>query len=374
MSNFRRTLESFLPCWRATPFVRHLSPPSRGRDVDTARAGFCKAPPRAVRAGWLCKTNPPRHPSAAARRWRPGQPRIGLLFAVLSAALALCAPAALAELLVEDDTGRSLRLAAPARRIVSLAPHATEILFAAGVGERVVGVVAYSDFPPAARKLPQVGGYTSIDLEAVVALRPDLVIAWKSGNRDANLSRLEQLGIPVYYSEPRSLDHVARSLERYGRLGGNEGAGRAAADAFRARKAALAARYGSRPAVRTFYQVWSRPLMTINGQHLISDVLRLCGGENVFADLTTLAPNIGVESVLAANPEVIIASGMDSARPEWLDEWKKWPSLAAVRMGNLFFVPPELIQRHTPRILDGATQACEFLETARAKRGAGTGR
>lgn len=295
-----------------------------------------------------------------------------LLFPLLAAAF--FASPAHAEISLEDDTGRTVKLVQPARRIVSLAPHVTEVLFAAGVGDRVVGVVAYSDHPPAARKLPQVGGYSNVDLEALAALKPDLVIAWKSGNREAHLAKLEALGVPVYFNEPRSLEHVARSLEAFGRLGGNEAGGRAAAEAFRARKTALATKYSTRPPVRSFYQIWDKPLMTINGEHLISDVLRLCGAENVFADLAPIAPKVGVESVLAANPEVIVASGMGEARPEWLDQWRRWPRLTATAAGNLYFVPPELIQRHTPRILDGAAQVCEFLEDAREKRSAGTSR
>lgn len=273
------------------------------------------------------------------------------------------------ELRVSDDTGQPLRLERPAQRIVSLAPHVTELLFAAGVGERVVGVVDYSDYPEAARKLPRVGGYSNVDLEAVVALKPDLVIAWKSGNRDAHLGRLDALGIPVFMNEPRSLEHVASSLETFGLLAGNGDSGKAAATAFRTRLSSLAARYRAQPPVRMFYQIWDRPLMTVNGEHLISDVIRLCGGENVFASQRQLAPTLGVEGVLAANPEAIVASGMGDARPEWLDLWKRWPSLTATARKNLFFVPPELIQRHTPRILDGAEMLCEQLETARARRG-----
>jgi len=269
---------------------------------------------------------------------------------------------------VVDDDGRRIALAQPARRIVSLAPHVTELLFAAGAGDRVVGAVAYSDYPEAAKKLPRVGGYSNVDMEAVAALKPDLVIAWKSGNREAHLDRLAALGIPVYLNEPRNLDDVARSLENIGRLAGTEAAARAAVEAFRSRRAALAQRYAGRPPVRMFYQIWDNPLMTINDEHLISDAIRLCGGSNVFGALTQLAPKVGVESVLAANPEVIVASGMGDARPDWLDRWKRWPSLAASRADNLYFVPPELIQRHTPRILDGATQLCEFLDTARGKR------
>ncbi|AYH45650.1 cobalamin-binding protein [Azoarcus sp. DN11] len=297
------------------------------------------------------------------------RPRLGVLCCALAIAASLfTAVPARAELLIRDDTGHELRLARPAERIVSLAPHVTELLYAAGAGAHVVGAVAYSDFPEAARKLPRVGGYSNVDMEAIAALKPDLVIAWKSGNRDSHLDKLAALGIPVYMSEPRRLEDVAHSLENIGRLAGTDKAARAAADAFRARKAALAERYSQRPRVRMFYQIWNKPLMTINDEHLISDVIRLCGGENVFGGLSELAPTIGVESVLAADPEVIVASGMGEARPDWLDYWKRWPKLAAIARDNLYFIPPELIQRHTPRILDGATMLCEQLEDARRKR------
>ncbi|MDY0012944.1 MAG: cobalamin-binding protein [Rhodocyclaceae bacterium] len=282
------------------------------------------------------------------------------------ATLLLSGPAAALE--IKDDTGTTLRLAHPARRIVSLAPHVTELLYAAGAGDKLVGAVQYSDYPEAAKGVPRVGGYSSPDLETIVALKPDLVVAWKSGNRSAQLERLTVLGIPVYITEPRRLEDVAASLRALGRLAGSETAAEAAARAFETRRKALASRYGQRPKVRMFYQIWDSPLMTVNGQHLISDALGLCGGENVFADLPQLAPTLSVEAVLAANPEAVLASGMGESRPDWLDQWSRWPGLTAATRGNLFFVPPELIQRHTPRILDGAEQLCSFLEQARAKR------
>jgi iron complex transport system substrate-binding protein len=243
------------------------------------------------------------------------------------------------------------------------------MLFAAGAGERVVGAVDYSDYPEAAQRIARVGGYTRIDLEAVAALRPDLVIGWQSGNREGDLARLQALGIPVYLSEPRNLEDVARNLERLGQLAASEPAAQAAASAFRARREHLAATYSARDKVRVFYQIWDRPLMTVNDHHLIADVIRLCGGANVFGEVAHLTPTIGVEAVLAANPEVIVASGMGEARPEWLDQWSRWPQLEAARRDNLFFIPPELIQRHTPRILDGAARLCGQVETARKRRG-----
>ncbi len=276
-----------------------------------------------------------------------------------------------AQVTVTDDAGREVRLAAPAQRIVALAPHVTEVLFAAGAGTNVVGAVEYSNYPEAANAIPRVGGYSNVDMEAVAALRPDLVIAWKSGNRSVHLDKLEALGIPVYVNEARSFEGVARSIEVFGRLAGTHEQARIAADTFRQRKQVLEQQHAQRPPVRTFYQIWNQPLQTVNDEHLISDVIRLCGGQNVFGGLAQLAPRIGVESVLAADPEVIVASGMGEARPEWLDEWRRWPALRASRSNNLFFIPPDLLQRHTPRILDGAEQLCGFLEEARARRGGG---
>ena len=271
-------------------------------------------------------------------------------------------------LVVTDDEGREITLPKPAQRIVSLAPHVTEVLFAAGAGSRVVGAVAYSDYPPEATIIPRVGSHAGIDLEAVVALRPDLVITWASGNRESHLNMFATLGIPVFMSESRRLEDIAHTLERFGQLAGTEAIANAAASAFRERHRQLAERFSSQPSVRLFYQIWHDPLITINGQHMISDVITLCGGENVFASLPQLAPQIGVEAVLRAAPEAIIASGSDDERPEWLDRWRDWRHLPAAQADTLYHVPPDLIQQPTPRLLDGAQILCEALEDARSKR------
>ena len=275
---------------------------------------------------------------------------------------------ACAEVSVVDDSGATLRLAQPARRIVTLAPHLAETVFAAGAGEKLVGTVEFSDFPEAVRKIPKVGGYSRLDLEAIAALKPDLIVGWSSGNAPAHIAKLRALGFPVYISQPNQIGDVANEIERIGILAGTERAANAAATRFRDRLADLQKRYSSHPAVRTFYQIWKEPLMTIGGKQIISDVVRLCGGENVFAQLETMAPTVTIEAVIATNPEAIVASGMNAARPEWLDDWKRWTSITAVARDNLFFVPPELIQRHTPRLLDGAERLCRHLETARDRR------
>lgn len=284
-------------------------------------------------------------------------------------AAVLVAATARAEVVVRDDTGQEIRLAAPAKRIVSLAPHATESLFAAGAGDKVVAAVDYSDYPEAAKKLPRVGGYSRLDLEAIAALKPDLIVAWQSGNPPAQIEKLRALGLKVYLSQPNQIEDVATQLERYGQLAGTEAAGNAAANRFRARLAALRQANLGKPPVRVFYQVWKSPLTTVGGPQIISSAIRICGGENVFGQLKQMAPNVSLEAVLEADPEVIVATGMGDAAPEWLAEWQKWVRLTAVKRGNLFHINPDVMQRHTPRILDGTEQLCKHLDTARSRRG-----
>lgn len=267
------------------------------------------------------------------------------------------------EVAVEDDAGRRVILPGPARRIVSLAPHATELLFAAGAGERVVAVVEHSDYPPEAAALPRVGEAGALDLERILALDPDLVVAWQTGTPTVQIERLRDFDIPVFLSEPRALADIPAGLRRLGALVGTGDAAESEAQAFEARLAELRRRYAGRRRLRGFYQIWAQPLMTVNGEHLISRVMDLCGVDNVFADLPTLAPQVSLEAVLAADPEIILASG--EAGEDWKDAWRRWGHLAAVRAGHLHYIDPDLIHRHTPRVLDGAERLCELAEAAR---------
>ncbi len=273
-----------------------------------------------------------------------------------------------AEVSTVDDSGATVTLAQPARRIVSLAPHVTELLFAAGAGARVVGVVDYSDYPDAAKPLRRVGSYAAFDLEAIVALQPDLVVGWSSGNPASQLDALRAVGLKLYLTEPRRIEDIPVHIERLGALAGTAEVAHASAGGFRARYTRLRQRYAGRPAVPVFYQIWDRPLMTVNGAHIISDVMRACGGRNVFASLAPLAAAVDREAVLAADPEAIIVSGMAAARPEHMGEWRRWPMLRAVKKDNLFFIPPDILQRHSPRLLQGAEQMCADLEIARSRR------
>lgn len=267
-----------------------------------------------------------------------------------------------------DDQGQEICLNAPARRIAALSPGATELVYAAGAGEKVVAVVSHSDYPPAARAVTSVGSHTRLDLEALVSLKPDLVIGWVTGNPREQIEALEALGMPVFSIEPRDFEGVSYAIERLARLAGTQAQGQRVADEFRAGMAELAERYAGVEPVPVFYQVWDEPLMTINDEHLIGKVVRLCGGDNVFGDLERLVPRISVESVLAANPEAIVAGGMGEENRHWLDFWERFPRLRAVARDNLFFVPPSLIQRPTPRLLQGSRIFCEKLERARARR------
>jgi iron complex transport system substrate-binding protein len=267
---------------------------------------------------------------------------------------------------IEDDAGQTIVFEQPVRRIVSLAPHITELLFAAGAGSRVIAADEYSDYPQAARELPRIGNAYALDLETLLALKPDLVIAWNSGNDARQVARLRGLGIRVFLSEPRTLDDIPRAIELFGRLAGTETAAQAAAAALRTKFAKLAARYSNATPVRVFYEIWSPPVMTINGSHLIDAVLRLCRGRNVFAAVGALTPTVTGESVVAANPEVIIASGTGDAKPAFLDAWLSWPRISAVQRGLVTWIPGDLIDRPGPRIIDGATQACGIIDRARA--------
>jgi iron complex transport system substrate-binding protein len=276
-------------------------------------------------------------------------------------------PALAAQISVVDDTGRTLVLQQPAQRIISLAPHITELLFAAGAGEHIVGVIDYSNYPEAAKKITNIGSHAMLDLERIVGLKPDLIVVWRGGNAQRQLEKLLSLGIPVYYSEPQRLEDIARSVETLGTVAGTSTVAAAASAAYLARLAELRARHAGLPPVPVFYQIWNRPLMTVSGSHIISDVIALCGGRNIFAELKPLAPVISEEGVIERDPEAIAGAAVDPSRDSF-DAWRKWPRLLAVRRGNFFTVHPDLISRHTPRILDGAEAMCAQLRTVRGRR------
>ena len=267
-----------------------------------------------------------------------------------------------------DDDGQFVRLENPASRIISLAPSLTELVYAAGAGDKLVGVVDYSDYPPQADLLPVVGRFNLLDVERIVELQPDLIIAWRSGNPRSSISQLTNLGLTVYIAEPKNLTSIANHIYKLSVLTGTQEDAKSAIQEFNRTYEELRKKYSNRAKIKIFYQVWDKPIITVGGNELINDIIELCGGENIFKEIQLVAPKIDQESVLIRNPAVIIASGSNTERPKWLDDWKRWPDLTAVTEGNLFFIIPELLQRHTPRALIGATQMCTYIERAREIR------
>lgn len=268
---------------------------------------------------------------------------------------------------LRDDRGVAVRLAAPATRIVSLAPHLTEIAFAAGTGDKLVGVARFSNFPAAAQRLPHIGDGARVDLERILALKPDLVLAWKSGNQAGDITRLEELGFRVFVTEPQRLPDVPRLTRSIGALAGTLDAAERAAGAFEREIEALRAHHGARPPVRVFYEIWHRPLLTVNGKHMISDALSLCGGVNVFADAPLLTPSVSLEAVLAARPDVILGGSSAVDPTEFVAQWRRY-AIEGLKGLPVFYVAADEIQRQTPRIAQGAKTICEALEKVRGNR------
>jgi iron complex transport system substrate-binding protein len=278
-------------------------------------------------------------------------------------AFAAAGPAS-ATITATDDAGATVVLAAPAMRIVSLAPHATELLFAIGAGPRIVGTLDTSDFPEAAKAIPRVGDARALDLERIVALAPDLVVTWP-WTAPAQVEALRSRGIAVFTTKPATIDGIALDLERLGALTGNAEAAAREAAAFRARLASLSERYRNAPRVRVFYEIWDAPLYTIGGDHLITQAMAVCGGENVFASLSLPAPAVDVEAVLAAKPDAIIAGSDRGTRPAWLDAWRHWKELPAVANNRLYAVDADLLHRPGPRFVDGVALLCTAIDRAR---------
>ncbi|MBC52549.1 MAG: cobalamin-binding protein [Gammaproteobacteria bacterium] len=290
---------------------------------------------------------------------------IGALLASLLAVLTLAqVHAADTGVSVVDDDGTRITLAAPAQRIISLAPSTTELLFSLGAGEQLVGVMDYSDYPPEALTLPVVGRYDALDMERIVALQPDLIVAWRSGNPRGALNRLASLGFPVYVAEPDSLSSIGEHLERLGQLTGHPSRGSALKRQFSQQIQQLQMEFGNRQPVSVFYQVWHSPMISVGGHELINDMIQLCGGQNIFAELP-VGPKVNLEDVLARNPQVIIASGSSSDAPAWLGDWQRWPQVQAVAGQHLYVIPPDLVQRHSLRALQGARQMCAHIDRAR---------
>lgn len=260
---------------------------------------------------------------------------------------------------VIDDEGNQIHLRQPAQRIISLAPDLTENVFALGVGEQIVGVMQGSDYPAKAKFLPVVASYQSLDLEKIIKLHPDLILVWGEGKL---VQSLRKLNVPIYISHPRRLLDVPKTMARLGCLTGTDKKAKQLVNDYLQHYQILEKKYADKRKITVFYQVWQNPLITISTASWINDVITLCGGVNIFSQLKGAAPEINLESVIMANPDVILGT---QSQPRWQESWKKWPQLKAVKTQNLFDVDANLIERASPRLLQGMDIVCRNLEKAR---------
>ncbi len=270
-----------------------------------------------------------------------------------------------AEIAVQDDLGRTVELAHPAQRIVTLAPFLTELAFSIGAGNRVVGASAFSDYPPEAKRLPRVASAAGLSLEALAALHPDLVLAWKDSIRPEEAQRIAQLGPAVFVADARTLEDVPRLLAKLGVLAGVDTKAQSAA--YEERLAQLRRAYAGKPPLPVFLEIWNRPLTTISGKHFMNEALAICGARNVFADLPGVAPEVPLEALYARDPAVIVGVGSAPSEKAFRENWQAHRALSAVREGRLVFISPDRLQRPTLRTPAGIAELCRALDRERSR-------
>lgn len=284
------------------------------------------------------------------------------LLAVYLLAAFLAAPLGAAPLRITDDSGSTLLFTTPPQRIISLAPNLTELAYAAGLGGKLVAVTAYSDYPPEAKHLPLVGDAFRLDWERLLALKPNLVLGWQSGLSARDRAMFGKLGIKLLVLEPHRLQDIPDTVRALGRLAESPVQAETAARDLEQQQQALARRYAQRPEVRVWLQVAAAPLLTVNGRHILSDVLRLCGARNVFADQPLLTAAVSVEALVAARPQLLLALA-DGPQQETAIR-RDWARLApGVPTG---FLSPDLLSRAGPRLLQGAASVCRQVEQVRS--------
>lgn len=289
-----------------------------------------------------------------------------MLLRLLFAMLLLVAHISWATVEVVDDNGDKLELPSAAQRIISLSPNTTEILFHIGAGKKIVGADEYSNYPAAANDIVRVNNHAAANYELILSLQPDVVIAWQSGNGEQIIGRIRELGIPVFVVETATLNDIPHLYRRLGQLTGFEKKADLQAAKFSDGLNQLRDKFSLGERVRVFYQIWNEPLMTLNGDHMVTDMIELCGGINIFSDAEALVPYVNIESVLAANPQIIISGGKN--KNDLLDSgfWQKWQGIPAVKNQQLYAIPSDLLQRHSNRILEGTGLMCEYIDLVRS--------
>ena len=271
---------------------------------------------------------------------------------------------AVAAVCVQDDTNQTVCVQ-QAQRVLVLAPHLTEIVDFVGGMSKVIAVDGSSNFPESVNTLPKLGNPWMLGAESILARKPDLVLVWQSGISMEVVAQLRKAGVPVFVSEPKKIEQVANTMRRLSKLLGTEQASARSVEEWLQQFKSLRAEYGGRPIVPVFYQVWSQPLMTLGGQHAVSEVIGLCGGRNIFVDLPNLAAQVSVEGVLKRKPEVLLASGSERDHQSFVMQWASWPQMPAVKRNQVYTVPNDILVRNGPRLIGAAKLVCAHIEQAR---------
>ncbi|WP_232504012.1 cobalamin-binding protein [Thiomicrospira microaerophila] len=252
-----------------------------------------------------------------------------------------------------------------AQRIISLAPSLTELVYSAGAGAQLVGVVHYSDYPEDALNKPRIGRYNALNFERIIELNPDLILAWASGNKPQDIARLQHMGFKVLVRDTQKLADIPRLIAEIGHLTGNSYTANAEAQRLKDQLSQLSQDYQHASPIRVFYQVWHQPLITVNGEQFIGQAIRLCGGVNIFADQAALAPQVSREAVIKANPNLILLGGMGDMQQAWLGHWQAIPFLQASQNQHITSLNADQYQRPTARLIDGLASLCQLIDQVR---------
>ncbi len=255
---------------------------------------------------------------------------------------------------------------AVAQRIISLSPHTTELLYSAGAGDKVIAVDADSNYPSHMRTLPKVATHISINIEQILTLKPDLIVDGEGYHTKAVLAQLRSLNIPLHEVQAKSLTDIAASIRTLGQLAGTTAIADSTANTFEERLQLLQSRYADTAPVTVFFQIWFDPLMTIGRSNFVNDAIRLCGGKNIYSEVEGHFPRIGIETLLIADPQLIVAYGKDAqAKTQLQDAWKEHSSLTAVKNNSFLIVPYALLSTPGPRVLEGVSTLCQKLDSIR---------
>ncbi len=253
----------------------------------------------------------------------------------------------------------------PYQRIISLAPHITEMLYSAHAGDKIVGVVSYSDYPKEALSKPIIGGYNAINLEKIIQLNPDLILGWTSGNRPKDIQRLKELGFHVELFDVKALEDIPERIEQLGQLAGDAKKAQQTAQTLREMLTKVRQTYQNRTPVTSFYQIWHQPIITMNGDQFISQAIAACGAQNIYHDLPKLTASIGLESLFKRNPQLFLLGGQASFQQDWLKFWQKYPNLKAVKNQQIYLLNNSHYQRPTARLVHALESLCLKIDQAR---------